>query len=90
MHDSPILPRLRAGLDGRALTYLKTAYDQTGADALGSLRYGRSAIQEPDTLGLYIERAQQIADEADEADEEETRRDAEELVADLRRKLDPG
>lgn len=81
------LPRLRAGLDGRALIYLRTAREQSGATALGSLRYGFSAVQELDTLGWYIERAQEIADEADEANDDELHVQAEEVVARFRRKL---
>jgi hypothetical protein len=70
--------------DWRALIYLREAQRETGRDALGTLRFGESAAQEPDTLRGYIERAEQLAADAQDA---ETRAEAEALVERLRARL---
>ncbi|HYZ78450.1 MAG TPA: hypothetical protein VE596_13865 [Gaiellaceae bacterium] len=70
--------------DWRARIYLEEARRETGKDALGTLRFGESAASEPDTLRGYIERAEELAAEAEDA---ETRAEAEELVERLRAKL---
>jgi hypothetical protein len=81
------LLRLRAGLETLSLTRLQESYSQTGLDALKTLRVAAENIQELDTLHRFIERAQEIGDEADESDDE-LRAQAEEVVARFKRKLD--
>jgi hypothetical protein len=72
--------------DWRARIYLDEARRETGRDALGTLRFAESSASEPETLRGFIERAQQIAAEADD---EETRAEAEALVERLWAKLPP-
>jgi hypothetical protein len=67
--------------DWRALLYLRESERETGRDALGTLRFGASAVSDPETLRRYVERAERIAAEAED---ETTRREAEELIARLR------
>jgi hypothetical protein len=71
-------------IDWRAQIYLAEARRETGRDALGTLRFAESSASEPETLRGFIERAQEITAEAEDA---ETRAEAEALVARLRAKL---
>jgi hypothetical protein len=70
--------------DWRALIYLRESERESGRDAIGTLRFGESAAQEPDTLRGYIERAEQLAAEAQDA---ATRAEAEALIERLRARL---
>jgi hypothetical protein len=67
--------------DWRAQIYLRESERETGRDAIGTLRFGESAAQEPDTLRGYIERAEQLAADPD------LRAEAEALIERLRAKL---
>jgi hypothetical protein len=72
------------GHDWRAQIYLAEAQRETGRDALGTLRFAESAASEPNTLRGFIERAREIAAEAEDA---ETRAEAEALIERLRARL---